>query len=101
MREFVISIGLADQTTHTVKTTTEAAIQTIYNTIGDCTLIQGVGRFTHADGTVVVEPCFRVYVYANADDKTRLVNACEQLKRKLNQETIILSDSPAPETIFV
>jgi hypothetical protein len=99
--EFTVSIGLNDQFTHTQLVGTEKAKHMVFEAFGDCTIQVCSGRFTHANGVVVDEVSFRVYIYADHTEKARLADICRKLKTELNQECIVLSWRPCGETDFI
>lgn len=99
--EFTISIGLNDKDTHSQIIGTEDAKSIVFAAFGDCKVQVCYGRFTHDDGSVVEEVSFRVYVYADHEEKQRIAGICSGLKEKLNQECIVLSWRPCGETDFI
>ena len=87
---FTISIGLKDKDAKKQIISSKAAMDKIFDTIGDCTILEAYGQFTHADKSRVRENSFRVYVY---DDESAFAELCSKAKLlcyALNQECIIV-----------
>lgn len=99
--EFVLSIGLNDKDTRKQEIATTAAVQIVKDAVGDSTIQLCEGRYTHNDGTQVDEVSLRVFIYDDLENIQRIKDACQYLKRALNQECIVLARREVAETEFI
>ena len=86
MKKHIFMVGLCDKDTKKQELSKEYFLSTIYETVGDCTISDSYGYYTHADGTMVKEPSLRVEMLFK-NDKDIPVFA-SKLKKELNQESI-------------
>jgi len=99
MYEHTLFIGLYDKDTHKQELSINEFKSRISNTLGDCTIKEGqTGYYTHADGTQVTEPSLEVKKFGGT--KRDIVNLAKQLKKQLNQESIIL-DTKRSNSTFI
>lgn len=84
----ILFIGLNDKDSKTQKIDTENAKNIIFEEVGDCTISDAVGSYTHEDGTRVREKALRVEILFQKDKQVE--KHCKNLKEKLNQESIAL-----------
>ena len=98
MTNLILSIGLNDKDTKKQEVDTLTAINTIADVIGDCSIVNGMGVFTHADGTRVIEPCLIVTAF----NKTIAESTCDikKLNMLLNQECIACQEDNR-EAVFI
>ena len=89
MEKFILVVGLNDASTKKQEVTNEQAREIVMNTCGDCSIQELFGAYTHEDGTKVRENSLRVELYFKEDAEVRLM--AQELKKRLNQESIIFS----------
>lgn len=89
LRKHTLYVGLLDQDTKTQLVSTPSAKVIINKAIGDCTISDATGYYTHHDGTQIVEPSLRVEVLFKLDSE--VLEACHTIKKALNQESIGVS----------
>lgn len=86
MEKHIFYIGLNDKDTKTQVIPKEKFLSSIYETVGDCTISDSYGYYTHADGSLVKEPSLRVeMLFKNPND---IKGYADKLKKELNQESI-------------
>lgn len=92
MIKTTLCIGLLDQNTKRQEITTldayKVAANVFANTTGGATITEGMGVYTHEDGTVVIEPTLVCVIYGSTTEN--IMKAAEQLKVALNQESIAM-----------
>ena len=86
MKKHIFYVGLNDKDTKKQEYPKEKFLSAIYETVGDCTISDSIGYYTHADGTIVKEPSLRVEMLFKNDSD--IVGYADTLKRELNQESI-------------
>ena len=86
MKRHTFLIGLADKDTKQQELSREVYLRTIYNVVGDCTISDAVGYYTHDNGELVEEPSLRVDMLFKNDNNIR--GYADRLKAELNQESI-------------
>lgn len=91
VKKHTLLIGLNDKDTKKQILTLSQAKRIIMNTVGDCTISNAYGCYTHADGQQVHEKCLRVEMLFKADNE--VISYCKKLKKDLNQESIALMTS--------
>lgn len=89
MNKHEIFIGLNDKDTKTQVISTEDTMLKVHALVGDCSMSLIQGYFTHADGSMIVEKTIKCEVFGMEDDKIHAI--VEQLKVKLNQESILVN----------
>lgn len=93
MEKFVMYVGLNDKETKKQEIGTEKAIDIICKTLAkqgitDLTLNQGMGIYTHEDGTKTVETSLIITMLFV--ERIQVVNAISDIKTILNQECVAL-----------
>ena len=84
-------VGLHDKDTKKQVIPTRQAKKIIMGIVGDCTISDAMGYYTHDDGSKVIEKSLRIELLFKADND--IINYCKQLKKELNQESIAVSYS--------
>ena len=97
MRRYTLTIGLFDKDTKKQKFSHALArnivSQLITETIGYGTIYNGDGIYTHVNGEVVVEPSIVFFVDGEKDLKDKVKNLAWQIKKALNQESVMLEET--------
>lgn len=90
MLKHILYVGLFDKDTHTQLINTMSAFRMVSNLVPDCTITEGRGKYTHEDGTVVIEPTLIVEIldFDGTVSKESLKPMVESIKTALNQETV-------------
>lgn len=86
LKKHTMFIGLLDKDTKKQVVTTPIAKSIINKVVGDCTISDAMGYYTHEDGTQVQEPSLRVEMLFKLDEQVMAM--AQQLKKELNQESI-------------
>ena len=81
-------VGLNDKDTKKQICTTERAKRVIMNIVGDCTMTDALGHYTHEDGSAVKEKSIKVEMLFKADNQ--VVEYAHAIKKQLNQESVAL-----------
>lgn len=84
----ILSIGLNDKDTKKQEITREQAINIIFKTCGDCSILDMLGGYTHHDGTHVIENGLQVTLYGYTDNQVKAFR--DKLLIELNQEAIYI-----------
>lgn len=90
MNKLVLYIGLLDKDEKVQIISTEEAKMIVANTVGDCTITEAQGRYTHESGEKVTEPTLIVEMLFK--NKTELKSDVAYLKKVLNQESIAFQE---------
>lgn len=98
LKKHTLYIGLLDKDTKTQLVSTPNAKTLINKTLGDCTISDATGYYTHEDGTQVVEPSLRVELLFKQDKE--VFDACSTIKKELNQESIAISVESINSMLF-
>ena len=97
MTRYTLTIGLFDKDTKKQKISSEIAIRIVadlvVNTIGFGTVHQGNGIYTHNNGSIVVEPSIVFFVDGEKDLKDKIKTLAWQIKKALNQESVMLEET--------
>lgn len=97
MTRYTLTIGLFDKDTKRQKISTDIAIRIVsdlvVNVIGYGTIHTGNGIYTHAAGAVVIEPSIIFFVDGEKDLKNKVKTLAWQIKKALNQESIMLEET--------
>lgn len=97
MTRYTLTIGLFDKDTKRQKISSDIAIRIvsdiIVNTIGYGTVYQGNGVYTHVNGEIVIEPSLVYFVDGENDLKNKVKTLAWQIKKALNQESIMLEET--------
>ena len=89
IKKYTMLIGLNDKDTKTRVINKNKAKELIMDIVGDCTISDALGYYTHEDGTKVTEKALRVELLFKGDNE--VISFCQQIKKALNQESIALS----------
>lgn len=97
MTRYTLTIGLFDKDTKRQKISTDIAIRIVsdivVNVIGYGTIHTGNGIYTHAAGVIVIEPSIVFFVDGEKDLKDKVKNLAWQIKKALNQESVMLEET--------
>ena len=97
MTRYTLTIGLFDKDTKRQKISTDIAIRIVsdlvVNVIGYGTIHTGNGIYTHNNGSIVVEPSLVYFVDGEKDLKDKVKTLAWQIKKALNQESIMLEET--------
>ena len=97
MTRYTLTIGLFDKDTKRQKISTDIAIRIVsdlvVNVIGYGTIHTGNGIYTHNNGSIVVEPSLVYFVDGEKDLKDKVKNLAWQIKKALNQESVMLEET--------
>lgn len=83
-------IGLNDKDVKKQVISKNRAKKIIMGIVGDCTITDALGTYTHEDGTTVVEKSYKVEVLIFDETKDETLEYCQKIKKELNQESIAL-----------
>lgn len=86
--KFTIYLGLNDKDTKRQEITTLNAYKIAVNIIGDCSISELTGYYTHNDNEVVIERSLKIEVFGNTESDIKTI--AEQLKTTFNQERVII-----------
>ena len=97
MTRYTLTIGLFDKDTKKQKISSDIAIRIvsdiIVNTIGYGTVYTGNGIYTHVNGSIVIEPSIVFFVDGENDLKNKVKILAWQIKKALNQESVMLEET--------
>ena len=97
MTRYTLTIGLFDKDTKRQKISTDIAIRIVsdlvVNVIGYGTIHTGNGIYTHNNGSIVIEPSIVFFVDGEKDLKDKVVNLAWNVKKALNQESVMLEET--------
>ena len=97
MTRYTLTIGLFDKDTKRQKISTDIAIRIVsdlvVNVIGYGTIHTGNGIYTHNNGSIVVEPSLVYFVDGEKDLKDKVKTLAWQIKKALNQESVMLEET--------
>ena len=88
MEKFILYVGLNDKDTKTQLVTTPNAKRIVNQIVGDCSIQEITGFYTHENGEKVEENTLKVEKLFSDDASVRMM--CGELKKELNQESIAL-----------
>lgn len=86
MKKHLFYIGLNDKDTKKQELSREQFLSIIHDTVGDCTISDAIGYYTHDNGELVKEDSLRVEMLFKRDSD--IPKFADILKRELNQESI-------------
>ena len=102
MVKTTICIGLLDKDSKAQEIKTIDAFKVCANifaeTTGGATITEGVGVYTHDDGTVVIEPSLVAVVYGAA--QAAIEKAANMVKIALNQESVAIETCESNSRFF-
>ena len=81
-------VGLNDKDTKKQVCNRHRAKKVIMDIVGDCTISDAIGHYTHEDGSQVNEKSIKVELLFKADNQ--VIDFARQIKKELNQESIAL-----------
>lgn len=88
LEKFTLFVGLADKDTKKQEVSTKEAYEKLSQIIGDCTISQSIGYYTHDNGDKVSEQSLRIEILFKTYDEVKML--CGIIKRELNQESVAL-----------
>lgn len=80
-------VGLNDKDTKLQEITKSRAKKIIAKIVGDCTISETIGHYTHESGDEVNETSIKVEILFNTDKQ--VVKYAKQIKKELNQESVV------------
>ena len=97
MRRYTLTIGLFDKDTKKQKFSYALAknivADLVVNSIGYGTVYNGDGVYTHVNGEVVVERSILFFVDGEKYLKDKVKNLAWQIKKALNQESVMMEET--------
>lgn len=81
-------VGLNDKDTKKQVLARHAAKKLIMGIVGDCTITDALGHYTHEDGSTVNEKAIKVEMLFKADNE--VIAFAKRIKKELNQESVAL-----------
>jgi hypothetical protein len=88
--EYTAFIGLNDRESYQQEIATEEARRIVISAFGCCTVQDCTGGYVHQNGVQTQENSFKVTIFADSSEEPRIVEACQKIKKALNQEAIYL-----------
>ena len=89
LNKFYLYVGLNDRDTKTQLISNPQAMDIVNKVCGDCSIQEITGYYTHDNGEKVKENTLKVELLFKESEQ--VLNYCADLKRLLNQESIIIS----------
>lgn len=86
--KFILYLGLNDKDTKRQEIQTLDAYKIAVNVIGDCSISELTGFYTHQNGEVVTEKSFKIEIFGYTEHGVR--GLAEKLKQVFNQESVIV-----------
>ena len=97
MTRYTLTIGLFDKNTKRQKISSDIALKIVSDlvvqTVGYGTIYNGNGIYTHINGSIVVEPSLVYFVDGEKDLKDKVKTLAWQIKKALNQESVMLEET--------
>lgn len=97
MTRYTLTIGLFDKDTKKQKISSDMALRIVSDlvvqTIGYGTIHTGNGIYTHNNGSIIVEPSLVYFVDGEKDLKDKIKTLAWQIKKALNQESVMLEET--------
>ena len=97
MTRYTLTIGLFDKDTKKQKISSDMALRIVSDlvvqTVGYGTIYNGNGIYTHINGSIVVEPSLVFFVDGEKDLKNKVKTLAWQIKKALNQESVMLEET--------
>ena len=97
MTRYTLTIGLFDKDTKRQKISSDMALKIVSDlvvqTVGYGTIYNGNGIYTHINGSIVVEPSLVYFVDGENDLKNKVKTLAWQIKKALNQESVMLEET--------
>ena len=91
IKKHTLLVGLNDKDTKKQIINKAGARKIIMDIVGDCTISDAYGCYTHENGSKVKEKTLKVELLFKADNE--VMKYCQELKKELNQESIALVTS--------
>lgn len=91
---YEIMVGLNDKDSHQQEVSTQEAIETIGTLLGSCTIQQCIGFYMGEQETSI-----KVTVYGQRFKEMK--STCQEIRRRLNQECVILTNIKEQESTFI
>lgn len=88
MLRHTLYVGLNDKDTKKQVCNRNTAKKVVMGIVGDCTISDAIGHYTHEDGTDTKEKSIKVELLFKADNE--VLCYARQIKKALNQESIAL-----------
>ena len=97
MTRYTLTIGLFDKDTKKQKISSDMALRIVSDlvvqTVGYGTIHNGNGIYTHNNGSIVIEPSIVFFVDGEKDLKNKVKTLAWQIKKALNQESVMLEET--------
>ena len=81
-------VGLNDKDSKKQEVSNAKARKIIMGIVGDCTMSDALGHYTHEDGTQVKEKSIKVEMLFKGDNE--VIEFAHRIKKELNQESVAL-----------
>lgn len=81
-------VGLNDKDTKKQVCNRHRAKKVIMDIVGDCTITDAIGHYTHEDGSTVNEKSIKVELLFKADNQ--VIDYAKRIKKEFNQESVAL-----------
>ena len=81
-------IGLNDKDLKKQVISKNRAKKVIMSIVGDCTITDALGKYTHEDGQIVTEKSYKVELLIFDGEQDNTIEYCQQIKKALNQESV-------------
>nr|CAI9750360.1 hypothetical protein JOCKYQNQ_JOCKYQNQ_CDS_0019 [Autographiviridae sp.] len=91
---YEIMVGLNDKDSHQQEVSTQEAIETVGTLLGSCTIQQCIGFYMGEQ-----ETSLKVTVYGQRFKEMKCT--CQEIRRRLNQECVILTNIKEQESTFI
>ena len=98
IEKYTLYVGLYDKDTRTKLVEDDTARDIINNIVGDCTISDAYGYYTHDNGERVKENTLRIELLFKEEAEVRLY--CKEIKERLNQESIAVCKELVPSALF-
>ena len=94
----ILYVGLNDKDTKKQEISTKQAKDYLFNLIGDCTISDATGHYTHDNGMAVLEKSLRIEMLFKKNDE--VMRYAQAIKSKLNQESVALEVQEVNSTLI-
>ena len=96
--KITLYVGLNDKDTKRQEISTLEAYKIISKAVGDCSIQELTGFYTHNDGQAVIEKTLKVEIFGIDELKARKI--ADFIKFTLNQESVILEKTIVESTFI-
>lgn len=86
--KFTLYLGLNDKNTKHQEIDTLTAYKLAVGIVGDCSIQEITGFYTHQNGSPVIEKSLKIEVFGKTESELKSI--AEQLKLVFNQESVII-----------